>query len=343
MIVTKGRGQQGSAVERGVTTRKLRVLAVTNHYPTAEMQGDTPCIRDQILMLSQMGLEVDVLQLDRTARRLSYVKVAWRLFLASFQRKRYDLIHAYYGYTGLLARLQVRYPVVVTFRGSDLLSRWNRFIGPVVAKCVDGVIVMTDEMKQVSRRADARIIPFGVNLQVFRPYPMERARGELGLPPGERLVLFPWDPRRPEKRFDVVQAAVEKLQRDDSNVRLVVVWDKPPATIATYMNACNALVLASDREGAPMTVREAVACNLPVVSVDVGDVRQVIGDIAGCFLCRQDPEDVAQKLRMALQRGRRLEAARVATTLGVREATEQVIQVYQRVLDTRRRMGGLFV
>jgi teichuronic acid biosynthesis glycosyltransferase TuaC len=114
-----------------------------------------------------------------------------------------------------------------------------------------------------------------------------------------------------------------------------VVWDKPPEIIAKYMNACNVLVLASDREGAPMTVREAIACNLPVVSVDVGDVRQIIGDIEGCYLCQQDSEDLAEKLRMALKHERRLDGSQVARKLDVQQATEQVLEVYKKVLNKR--------
>lgn len=315
----------------------MRVLAVTNHFPTQERQGDTPCIRDQILTLRSLGIDVEVLQIDRRRKRASYLAVAWRLFLTSFRRKRYDLIHAYYGYAGLLARLQVKVPVVVTFRGSDLLSRRNRLIGPMVARWAAGVIVMSEEMRRVSRRADAQIIPFGVDLELFRPQPMGRCRVDLGLPLGDKLVLFPWDPGRPEKRFDVVKAAVERLQQDPGAVRLLTVWDEPPETIVKYMNACDALVLASDREGAPMAVREAIACNLPVVSVDVGDVRQVIGDIEGCYLCRQDAGDLAQKLRMALDRGHRLDAAPMARNLDVRRASERVIEVYDRVLGKGRR------
>jgi glycosyltransferase involved in cell wall biosynthesis len=311
----------------------IRVLAVTNHYPSELSPGDTPCIRDQIEALRRLGLEVEVVRIDRTRRRWSYLQVAARLFSSSFRRKRYDLVHAYYGYVGLLARLQFRCPVVVTFRGSDLLSRRNRRLGLAIARMVDGVIVMSAEMQRASRRADARIIPFGVDLERFAPCPRERARRELGLPVEGSLVLFPWDPSRPEKRFDVAQAAVEELKRERANVRLLTLWNETPETVAKYMNACDALVLVSDREGAPMAVREALACRLPVVSVDVGDVRRVIGDVDGCHICRQDVGDVAQKLRVVLDRGERL--ARSAMP-DVKRSAEEVIEVYEAVLGRGR-------
>jgi glycosyltransferase involved in cell wall biosynthesis len=322
-------------------TAKLRVLAVTNTYPTDETPGDTPAIRDEIVALRAQGVEVELLHIDRHKGKLrSYAKAAWRLFLTSFQSKRYDLIHAYYGHCGLLARLQIRYPVVTTFRGSDLLSRKDGAIGKIAARSVEGVIVRSEEMKRASKRKDAHIIPGGVNLGLFTPYPMEHARRDLGLPLSDKLLLFPWDPARPEKRFDIVQDAIRSLQKEDEKVRLMVVFNKPHEIVAKYMNACNALVLASDHEGAPMAVREAMACNLPIVSVDVGDVRQIIGDTEGCFLCKREAGDLAEKLRWALNRRERTNGRRVVRKMDIIWAAEQVISVYNLILNERDKKVG---
>lgn len=312
---------------------KISVLAVTNDYPTGDAPGDSPCIRDQMAALRAHGVEVDLLHIDRAKGKLSYVEAAWRLFLTSFQSKPYDLIHAYYGHCGLLARLQFKCPVVVTFRGSDLLSRKDGAIGRAVARLVDGVIVMSEEMKRVSKRKDAHIIPFGIRPDLFDPYPMDQARSDLGLLLSDRLVLFPWDPSRVGKGFALAQAAVEALREKEENVRLLVLFSKPHDLVARYMNACDALVLTSHHEGSPMVVREAMACNLPVVSVDVGDVRQVIADVEGCYLCKREAGDVAEKLGWALSRGRRTDGSRVIRSMDADWAAEQVISVYRRVLS----------
>lgn len=314
----------------------IRVLVVTNTYPTDEMPGDTPCIKDQILVLRAQGVEIDLLLIGRSRRRQSYAVAAWRLFLTSFQGRRYDLIHAYYGHSGLLARLQLRYPVVVTFRGSDLLGPKDGAIGRLVARLVEGVIVVSEEMKRAAKREDAHIIPFGVKLGLFTPYPMERARRDLGLPLDDKLVLFPWDPARVEKRFDVVKEAIQALQKEQENARLVVVYSKPRELVAKFMNACNAMVLASDHEGAPMAVREAMACNLPIVSVDVGDVRQIIGDTEGCYLCKREAADLAEKLGWALSREGRTDGVRVVEKMDVAWAARQVISVYNLVINRKR-------
>jgi teichuronic acid biosynthesis glycosyltransferase TuaC len=319
--------------------RPLRVLAVTNTYPCDEMPGDTPCIRDQILAVRDRGVQVDVLHIKRW-RKITYLRAACQLFLLSFRRRHYDLIHAYYGHCGLLARLQYKCPVVITFLGSDLLSRRDGTIGRLAARLVEGVIVMSEEMRQVSKRPDAHVIPFGVNTGVFAVRPMEQARQRLGLPLGEKLILFPWSPARAEKRFDLVETALRILQNRYDNVRVVAIHDKPHAVVAEYMNACDVLVLASDHEGSPMAVREALACHLPIVSVDVGDVRQVIGNVEGCYLCKQNAEDLADALGKVLERGQRTRELRPDgdQMMGADWSAEQVIRVYHLV--ARRAQDG---
>ena len=321
-------------------TPGLRVLVVTNVYPTPAMPGDTPAVRDQVESLRARGLKVDVLRIDRSQGWVGYAKAAWQVFLQNFRRRHYDLVHAYYGHSGLIAQCQFRYPVVVTFLGSDLLTRRDGRIGKLAARLADGVIVMTEEMKAAARRPDAHVIPHGINTGIFRPYPMEAARRELGLSPDEKLVLFPWDPARAVKRFDIVQQVIEQLRQSDERVRLVTVFDKSHETAAKYMNACDAMILASDHEGAPMAVREALACGLPVVSVDVGDVRQTIEGIPGCYVCSQDVSDLAEKLGSVLRQGERVDSAGLVERMGLSYAAERIISVYEGVLAGRRRGQG---
>jgi teichuronic acid biosynthesis glycosyltransferase TuaC len=315
-------------------TEKIRILAVTNTYPITEKPGDTPQIRDQLDALKARGVEVDLMYVDRYKGKRGYAEAAWRILLLTFQRKRYDLIHAYYGHCGLLARLQARYPIIVTFLGSDLLDPKDSPIGKVVARLADGIIVQSIEMKQIAKRDDAFIIPFGVNLDLFISYPMEDARQELGLALDEKLVLFPWNPARHVKRFDLVQEAIQIVQERYNRVRLVSLFDQPHETVVKYMNACNVMVLASEHEGSPMALREAMACNLPIISVDVGDVRQIIENTEGCYLCKREPADIAEKLCLALERGCRTYGGRVVRQADAAWGANQVMLLYDYVLNS---------
>ena len=315
-------------------TEKLRILVVTNTYPTQESPGDTPCIKDQLQALKEHGISIHLLHINRRKRFLSYVRAMRQVLILSLQGRQYDLIHAYYGHCGLIALMQTKYPVVVTFRGSDLLAQKDGAIGRVVAKRADGVILMTGEMKRLSRREDAYIIPFGVNTEIFTTSSKEESRRELGFPLDARLVLFPWDPARPEKRFDLVQETVRRVEAEQERTELVVLFDKPHEIVAKYMNACDALILASDYEGSPMAIREAVACNLPIISVDVGDVRSLIEDVPGCYLCSQEIGDLAEKLSLALER-KRSSTSMSATerAFDTKESAAQVVSVYKAICE----------
>jgi glycosyltransferase involved in cell wall biosynthesis len=274
--------------------RNIRVLVVTNTYPSEIRPGDTPSIKDQVEDLKRLGVVIDVIYINHR-RKINYLIGALKILLLTFKPKKYDLIHAFYGHTGVLATLQIKYPVVVTFLGSDLLSKKESWIGKYVARRVNGVIVMTEEMKKASNRSDARVIPFGANTDIFKPYPSQQARLELGLPHDKKLVLFPWEPTRPEKRYWIAQEVVKLLQ-SDYDVELLTVFNKPREVIAKYMSACDVLLLTSDHEGAPLAVRESLACRLPVVSVDVGDVRKLVEITGGGYIASGEAADLAEKV-----------------------------------------------
>lgn len=307
-------------------SENIRVLAITNTYPTAKMPGDTPAIKHQLEGLQARGVSVDLIVIDRT-NPLNYFKAAAQVALLTFKRRRYDLIHAHYGHCGVLARFQPKYPIVVTFRGSDILGRKDAIYGRLAARWADNVIVMTDEMKEMSGRDDAFVIPFGANTKIFKPYPKDQARAELGLPPDAPLILFPWDPARVTKRFDIVEQMLTLLQETHPDAQVITIFDKPHEVVAQYMNACDVMVLVSHHEGSPVAVHEAIACRLPVVSVDVGDVRSVIENVNNCYIVERDPADVADHIRRVLDSGERSAIKEGAST-----EIDQVLEVYHLTL-----------
>ncbi|MDZ7318953.1 MAG: glycosyltransferase [candidate division KSB1 bacterium] len=312
---------------------ELKVLVITNTFPTPERPGATPCIKDQVEDLERLGVYVDVWFIDGR-RRINYLWGALKILALSFQPRRYDLVHAFYGHSGALARLQTKYPVVATFLGSDLLDKKDGRIGKAVARWVDGLIVMTNEMKNVSGRQDARIIPFGANMNIFKPYPKHQARHELGLPLYKKLVLFPWNPARPEKRHWMAEGVVALLKRQ-YDIELLTVFNQPREIIAKYMNACDVMLLTSKHEGAPLAVREALACGLPVVSVDVGDVRLMVESLNGGYIAREDVADLAEKVSLVLMQKDNLFQSS-ATIHDSLYSSQQVLAFYRDIIQGRR-------
>jgi glycosyltransferase involved in cell wall biosynthesis len=162
--------------------------------------------------------------------------------------------------------------------------------------------------------------------------PILEARNLLGLSPGKRYVLFAGKPR-PEKRFLVIREAI-KLLREHHNpeVDLLVATGMPHDQVPLYMNAADVLVLASRYEGSPMVVKEAMACNLPVVVTDVGDAREVIAGTDGCYITDGSVEDLVDKLRLAIDFGSRTNGREKVAHLSLDAVARRVVNVYERVV-----------
>lgn len=147
---------------------------------------------------------------------------------------------------------------------------------------------------------DYTVIPSGLDLELFCPMDQKECRQRLALSSEKKLVLFAADPRKVIKRFDLAKKAVEIVMKS-LPVELIIASNEPHALMPVYMNACDALLLTSQHEGSPNVVKEALACNLPVVSLDVGDVRKRIGNAQNCRVCENDdPYEIANALIQVL-------------------------------------------
>lgn len=323
----------------------MRVLTVTNMYPTPDRPAYGTFIKEQVDSLREAGIEVDVLAFDGGGSVKNYLQ-AGRAVRRILHKNPYDLVHAHYGLTGIAARVQTRCPVVVTFHGSDLLGEVNSrrqytlhgavktLISRLVALCVAQRIVVADMLKSALWFRSAVTIPMGIDLSLFKPMPPREAREQLGLSHDKQRVLFVAHPHDYTKRFDIAQAAICLLQESALNVELLPLYGMPHHRVPLFMNACDALVLTSMHEASPCVIKEAMACNLPIVSVNVGDVAERIGGVEGCYLCDRTSHDVAAKLRKVLENGRRTDGREKVRNLSLPSVAKRVIAVYEQVLAT---------
>ena len=314
----------------------MRVLTITNMYPDAERPWSGVFVQDQVESLRKLGIDVDVFLVDGPRNRLNYGLGILRLW-KHLSANRYDLLHAHYVYSGLVARAQWRHPVVLTHHGPEVfMFPFQAAICRKATPWFDQVIVMSQEMKDRLGYPRAHVIPCGVDVGRFQPMPLEQARHELGLAPDRKLVLWAGDPRRPEKRFELVQAAIDLLRQRDQSIDLVLLQGKPHDTVPKYMSACDVLVLASDGEGSPMVVKEAMACNLPVVATPTGDVEQLLGGVEGSYVCTQDPSDIADKVSLVLQQRSRSKGNEAIRHLSLDTIARAIQQVYERTVSRDR-------
>jgi len=187
------------------------------------------------------------------------------------------------------------------------------------------------------------VIPNGVDLDIFRPMNKNDCRKELGWDIGNKIILFAADPKRPEKNFSLAKKATETLNIQD--VELKVVYPVPHKDIPIYLNAADLLLSTSLWEGSPNIIKEAMACNCPIVSTNVGDVKWLLDGVEGCFITTKDPKDVADKIEKALNfRGKTMGREKlISLGLDSEHIAKKIIQVYEEVIynTSKEKVYGL--
>jgi teichuronic acid biosynthesis glycosyltransferase TuaC len=332
------------------TKQTLRVLMVTGVYPTEQIPHSGTFIKSQVDSLIAAGIEVEILHPKPGPSPLRYAAATIQVFLKTLTGN-FDIVHGHFGLWCMAACMQWTTPVVASFMGDDLLgtvtsnggySKKGTFVAHIsrrLCQQVDAAIVKSEGMKKATSASKGNIfiIPNGVDFELFHPIPRAEARAALGWDHDRYYVLFGNDPKIPVKNFPLAQAAVERLRARGTPAELVVANGLPQTKVVYYINASNALILPSIAEGSPNIVKEAMACNVPVVSTDVGDVSQIIGLTQGCSVCPHDPDALAIALEKAIQRTVPTTGRSDIAHLDHRAVAKQVITIYEKVTSKEAR------
>ena len=250
------------------------------------------------------------------------------------KKEKPDVVHAHYsscGYLASLASLGLKTKTVVSILGSfPTVSRKLKLVRFFIDHVWDATIVKSERTRSQLDRA-LPVIPNGVNVERFTIIDQETAREIVGFEKDKRYVIFVSNPARPEKQFDLAQAAVERL--NDSTVHLVPVFNKTHDEVVNYMCAADVLIMTSISEGSPNVIKEAMACNCPIVVTDVGDVRWVTDGVEGTYVSNSFyPEEIAVLLRKALAFSARTVGREKIISLGLTSSliAKKIMQVYSR-------------
>ncbi len=312
----------------------LSILFVTAMYPHDERPAEGTFVMQQVEQLRLLKHHVDVLHFQGYRSKLEYVKAAIQVRKRTRSVK-YDVVHAHYGLSGMVAVFRSATPLVITLHGSDvLIGRLQPMISRLACRFADAVVSVS---KQIAARVPGEIITAGVNLNLFQPKGRADSRKRLGLALGKRYVLFPFSPSRTVKRFDLASAAVNRLLAHGLNVELLTVSQVPNGEMPWYYSAADVMILCSDSEGSPTSVKEALACNLPVVTTDVGDVREIGEGIAGFQICAQTAESLAHGLETFLHGGLALafDGNAAMRRYSLEQTALAIVQVYRRAMKER--------
>lgn len=298
-----------------------------------------PVVYNQAESLINQGVDIDFF-LIRGKGLLGYLNNLKKLKL-EIKNNQIDVIHAH-GVSSLLATLTLKKSMVVSLLGSELNeSFFIKLTIKVLSKFYwKQIIVKSSDMfnKLGLKNSDKiSIIPNGVNLNSMKITSKNEARESVDWKLNDKIVLFLADPNRKSKNFQLAQKAF--LNIDNEKIKLVNVYNIPMEQVSRYLFATDVLLLTSRWEGSPNIVKEAMACNCPVVATNVGDVEWLFGDEPGHFLTNFDPADVAEKIKNAIdfvhQNGRTNGRERIIR-LGLDSETvaKKIINVYHNVLNT---------
>jgi glycosyltransferase involved in cell wall biosynthesis len=327
----------------------MKILAVTNFYPSFQNPACGTFMEEQVNSLRRSGLEVELMLVDRGREGMAVYLGLGDKVRARLARFDADLVHVLYG--GVMAAQVTRSvrdrPTVVSFCGSDLLgenasgvfrkvaSRIGVIASIHAARRASGVIVKAKNLLSFlpnAVKAKARVIPNGVDLQRFTPLDRELCRQRLGWPADRFHILFPANVGNPVKRPQLARAAVEELNRRGIQTELHPLRGVRHEQVPLWLNASDALLLTSLHEGSPNIVKEALACRVPVVSVDVGDVRERIVKIEGCHTAEATDRDLAAKLALVFNGPRRLRDATGIEDLALDRVALRLTDFYEELV-----------
>ncbi len=306
----------------------------------------------QIQSLTEVGVVVETYLFEdrRSFRGLLLGGSALRRRVREFKA---DVVHVHYGAAqALVAVLFSREPVIVSFCGSDLLGNynssgkktWSGFLSICLSQLAavgsQRCITKSNELRNALWlpwcRKKCEVIPNGVDLTQFRPIPRSQARAAVGWEHNDPVVLFMFRDGTWVKDPDLARAAYNEARRRLSSLRLYVLGEEDPDRIPLFYNAADVLLLTSRHEGSNNTVKEALACNLPVVATRCGDIEERLQGVHLCYVCKRDSRELGQRLFEVVTSGEYNNGRVYLHDLTLDRVAQRVKACYERALLSHR-------
>jgi glycosyltransferase involved in cell wall biosynthesis len=324
----------------------LRVLFVASGNSPA---GLNVIVRNQGESLSKLGIQIEYFPIVGRGIK-NYLKHI--PLLRSFLRDSpFEIIHAHYGLCGIVSSFaRNKEKLVISFMGDDLLGEVKdagkysftgeifKSVNKLLAINCDFSIVKSDQMfSQIKNVKNVSLIPNGIDLSKFEIISKHNAKQMLGLDDSCKYIIFLANPSRKEKNYKLAEESVNNL--NSKKIKLIAVHSVNHNLLKYYYSAAELLLLTSYHEGSPNVIKEAMACNCPIVSTNVGDVNWVLGNTEGCFLTSFKVEEISQKIQQALnfaKKDGRTKGRERILQLGLSSETiaNKVINVYNMVLNS---------
>lgn len=325
----------------------LHVMVVSNHFEAKKHSPFMGIFVDrQNASLKRAGVRITTFDIG-TSHSLVHILSKWLELRRQVRKVAPDLVHGQYGtIVGILTVIAGK-PAVISFCGGDLqsghsVSSLRLLVGfllsNIAALRADGLICKSELLRQALwwRKSRAVVIPSGVDLELFVPGSQDEARKELGWNHENPVAIVnPGDDPR-GKGIDLAQAAMNVVRARLPNAELHVLSKVEPVRMPYYYQAADVLLCASVAEGSPNVVKEALACNLPVVSTPVGDVPERLAGVSPSCIVSRDPREFGEAIVNILLSRRRSNGRERIVPLGLDQIASRILTVYRSVLSKDR-------
>lgn len=288
-----------------------------------------PFISEQIESLRRLDVRVETFGI--VGKGIKGYLSNRKLLLKQIKSFQPDIIHAHYGLSGLLANLQRRIPVITTYHGSDInQDKVLRFSKIAIKLSKYNIFVSQKNISKTKIKHSYSLLPCGVDTDLFYPQEKSWCREQMGLKLDKRYILFAGAFDNMVKNPKLAKEVVSSFE----NVELIELKGYSRNEVACLMNAVDVCLMTSFSEGSPQFIKEAMACNCPIVSVDVGDVKEVISETKNCFISTYKPDEIATKLKIVLKSDDRTDGSeRIAQlNLSLEAVALKLMELYGKVI-----------
>jgi glycosyltransferase involved in cell wall biosynthesis len=285
-------------------------------------------IKEQAESLAALNVEIEFFVINGKGI-IGYLKNLFALRQKILLSK-IELVHAHYGLSGFLSILQRKAPVVITFHGSDINIWWVRIISSIAARFADKSIFVSEHLAKQLKLKSYDVIPCGVDRKTFSPIDKYLAREKLGFDVKKNIILFTSSFDNKVKNFPLAKKALELT---GISFQIIELKGFSRGEINLLLNAADLVLLTSHSEGSPQIIKEAMACNCPIVATDVGDIKEVISGTKNCYITSFNPTEVARKIKQVLEVKERADGSDKIEKFDNRLIAEKIISVYKEILQ----------
>ncbi len=293
-----------------------------------------PFVVEQVAALEKLGVECRYFPV-RNKGLVGYLKQLPELknVIKEFTP---DVVHAHYGLCGLFANLQRRVPVVTTYHGSDINDKKVLKLSKIaIRRSAYNVFVSQKNIDIARPKKNYVLIPCGINLEEYPYIEKSEARAQMGLGLDKKYILFAGAFDNAVKNASLAKEAIAAM--NDENVQLLELKGYSRQQVALLMQAVDTFLMTSFTEGSPQVIKESLVCGCPIVSVDVGDVKERVEGVDGCFVAKRDADDLASCLKKAIAFGKRTNGKDAIVRDGLTNDTVALLlnEIYSQISKKR--------